>query len=94
MRELANLIERAMILSPGRTLEVPLDEIKARRPPASTGEDGDTTLHGAERAHILRALEETNWVLGGPKGAAARLGMKRTMLQYRMQRLGIAPRAR
>jgi len=94
VRELANLIERAMILSPGRTLEVPLDEIKARRPPTATEDDASTTLHSVERAHILRALEESNWVLGGPKGAAARLGMKRTTLQYRMQRLGIAPRAR
>ncbi|HXK22337.1 MAG TPA: helix-turn-helix domain-containing protein, partial [Myxococcota bacterium] len=47
-------------------------------------------LEGMERAHILRALEEANWVLGGPKGAAARLGMKRTSLQYRMQKLGIS----
>ncbi|HTR57592.1 MAG TPA: sigma 54-interacting transcriptional regulator, partial [Casimicrobiaceae bacterium] len=94
VRELANLIERAIILSPGRTLEVPLDELKPRHPPDAKQENDDTTLHGAERAHILRALEETNWVLGGPNGAAARLGMKRTTLQYRMQRLGIAPRAR
>jgi formate hydrogenlyase transcriptional activator len=83
-----------MILSPGRTLEVPLDELRPRRPPTATEENGGTTLHSVERAHILRALEEANWVLGGPKGAAARLGMKRTTLQYRMQRLGIAPRAR
>jgi formate hydrogenlyase transcriptional activator len=53
-------------------------------------EDADATLEGMERAHILRALEEANWVLGGPKGAAARLGMKRTSLQYRMQKLGIS----
>ena len=94
VRELANLIERAIILSPGRTLQVPLDELKPRHPPDAKQENDDTTLHGAERAHILRALEETNWVLGGPNGAAARLGMKRTTLQYRMQRLGIAPRPR
>jgi formate hydrogenlyase transcriptional activator len=94
VRELANLIERAMILSPGRTLEVPLDELRPRHPPTSMEEGSDTTLQSAERAHILRALEETNYVLGGPKGTAARLGMKRTTLQYRMQRLGIAPRTR
>jgi len=92
VRELANLVERAMILSRGRTLEVPIEELKPRQnQPASIDENGaGETLHGVERAHILRVLEEANWVLGGPNGAAARLGMKRTTLQYRMQRLGIA----
>jgi formate hydrogenlyase transcriptional activator len=94
VRELANLVERAMIFSTGRTLEVPIEELKSRRPPAAKIENGGTTLHSLERAHILRALEEANWVLGGPKGAAAQLGMKRTTLQYRMQRLGIASRPR
>ena len=94
VRELANLVERAMILSPGRVLEVPLDALETRRPLADTPESGDATLHAAERAHIIRTLEAADWVLGGPKGAAARLGIKRTTLQYRMQRLGIAPRRR
>jgi formate hydrogenlyase transcriptional activator len=89
VRELANLVERALILSPGRTLEVPLDELGPRDPPVASEEKDDATLQSVEREHILRALEEANWVLGGPKGAAARLGMKRTTLQYRMQRLGI-----
>jgi len=89
VRELANLIERAMILSRGRTLEVPLDELARRRPDVAHG-NGGTTLQGVERAHIVRALEQANWVLGGPRGAAARLGMKRTTLQSLMKRLGIA----
>jgi formate hydrogenlyase transcriptional activator len=89
VRELANLVERAMILSRGRTLEVPIDDLSPRRPLAAPTENGDTALQDVERDHILRALEESNWVLDGHKGAAARLGMKRTTLQYRMQRLGI-----
>ncbi|MDC4226891.1 MAG: hypothetical protein MPW15_22280 [Candidatus Manganitrophus sp.] len=51
--------------------------------------DGNATLEAAERKHILRVLQETNWVIGGPSGAAARLGMKRTTLQSKIQRLGI-----
>ena len=93
VRELANLIERAMILSKGRTLEVPLAELKRRRPRADH-EDGASTLEAVERMYILRVLGETNWMLGGPRGAAARLGMKRTTLQSLMRRLGITrPRA-
>ena len=93
VRELANLIERAMILSRGRTLDVPLSELKQRRPRADRN-DGATTLEAVERTHILRVLGETNWMLGGPRGAAARLGMKRTTLQSLMRRLGITrPRA-
>jgi len=93
VRELANLIERAMILSKGRTLEVPLGELKRRRSRADH-EDRASTLEAVERMHILRVLRETNWTLGGPRGAAARLGMKRTTLQSLMRRLGIIrPRA-
>src|SRR6266481_159000 len=88
VRELANLIERAMILSKARTLDVPLAELRRRRPRADP-EDGASTLEAVERMHILRVLGETNWVLGGPRGAAARLGMKRTTLQSLMRRLGI-----
>jgi formate hydrogenlyase transcriptional activator len=87
VRELENLIERAVILSPGQVLRVPLTELK----PVSDGRPaGLSTLADAEREHILRALEESSWVLGGPRGAATRLGMKRTTLQSRMQKLGIA----
>src|SRR5205823_4650959 len=87
VRELANLLERAMILSKGRTLEVPLVELERRRPRAHH-EDG-ASLEDVERTHIRRVLGETNWMLGGPRGAAARLGMKRTTLQSLMRRLGI-----
>jgi formate hydrogenlyase transcriptional activator len=52
-----------------------------------------TTLEEAEREHILRALQECKWVVGGPAGAAARLGLKRTTLQSRMQKLGIVRRS-
>jgi formate hydrogenlyase transcriptional activator len=86
IRELENLIERAVILSRGPVLEVPLAELTE-----SSNHRGVTavTLEAAEREHILRILQETGWVLAGPRGAAARLGMKRTTLQSRMQKLGI-----
>jgi formate hydrogenlyase transcriptional activator len=87
IRELENLIERAVILSPSPVLHIPLSELKSNpdgHPP------GLPTLAEAERDHILRALEESKWILGGPKGAAAMLGMKRTTLQSRMQKLGIS----
>ncbi len=87
VRELENLIERAVILSAGPALRVPLAELK---PPAEAATEGLVTLEAAERQHILRALDETNGVLGGPRGAATRLGMKRTTLQSRMRKLGIS----
>jgi formate hydrogenlyase transcriptional activator len=86
IRELENLIERAVIVSPGPVLRVPLSELKL---PAEPIAGGILTLEAAERQHILRALESTKWVLAGPHGAAAKLGMKRTTLQSRMQKLGI-----
>ncbi len=85
IRELENLIERAVIVSPGPVLRVPLSELK---PPSEPAGD-NLTLRAAERDHILRALEATNWVLAGPRGAAARLGMKRTTLQSKMRKLGV-----
>jgi hypothetical protein len=92
VRELANLVERAMILSKGRTLEIPLAELGRWQPPDH--DDRAATLRAVERMHILRVLGETNWTLGGPRGAAVRLGMKRTTLQALMRRLGITrPRA-
>jgi len=87
VRELENLIERAVILSPGVELHVPLAELKA---PAREGAQPVTTLEAAERDHIVRALQVANWVIGGPTGAAAKLGMKRTTLQSKMQKLGIS----
>jgi formate hydrogenlyase transcriptional activator len=86
IRELENLIERAVILSRGATLEVPLAEL---RKPADSASDSSETLESAERDHILRVLRDTGWVLAGPTGAAARLGIKRTTLQARMSKLGI-----
>ncbi|TMB17584.1 MAG: AAA family ATPase [Deltaproteobacteria bacterium] len=88
VRELENLIERAVILSSGPHLTVPLAHLARRSTPAAQDESA-STLEGVERAHITRVLEETNWMLGGPRGAAARLGMKRTTLQSLMKRLAI-----
>jgi formate hydrogenlyase transcriptional activator len=91
VRELENFIERAVILSRGAELEIPLAEFKQRsKLAAAASRDGPATLEHAEREHIVRALGETKWVIGGPTGAAARLGMKRTTLQSRMRKLGIA----
>ncbi|HEU4387148.1 MAG TPA: sigma 54-interacting transcriptional regulator [Blastocatellia bacterium] len=94
IRELENVIERAVILTPGPHLKVPLTELKptaasTASTPSTVNAPPLTTLEDAERQHILRALEETGWVIGGPGGAATRLGMKRTTLQARMQKLGI-----
>jgi len=86
IRELENLIERAVIVSPGPVLRVPLGDLKLPSEPVP-GEI--LTLDAAEREHILKALEASNWVLAGPKGAAVRLGVKRTTLQSRMQKLGV-----
>jgi len=87
IRELENLIERSVILSQGPDLHVPLGELKA---PATSGHNGVATLEAAEREHIQRVLRETNWVIGGPSGAATRLGMKRTTLQSKIRKLGIS----
>ncbi len=86
IRELENLIERAVILTRGSTLEIPRSELRI----APDDKGGPTTLEDAEREHIRRTLEQANWVVGGPNGAAARLGMKRTTLQSKMKKLGIA----
>ncbi len=87
VRELQNLIERAVILSPGTSLRAPLDELTE---PSSRTDL--STLEEMEREHVLRALRESNWVTGGPNGAAVRLGMKRTTLAYRIRKLGIPVR--
>jgi formate hydrogenlyase transcriptional activator len=89
VRELANLVERAMILSRGRTLEVPLDDLTRARPETAASSHRGAAGPGLPRDDILRALEQANWVLGGARGAAARLGMKRTTLQSLMKRLSI-----
>jgi formate hydrogenlyase transcriptional activator len=86
VRELENLIERAVILTSGAVLRVPLAELvedKAASLPSSS------TLEEAERQHILRVLRETRGVIAGSNGAAARLGLKRTTLNFKMRKLGI-----
>ena len=89
IRELQNLVERGVILSRGSTLEIPLTELK-RSTRLSNQNNSSTTLEAVERDHILRVLSETRWVIGGPSGAAARLGMNRTTLNHRMRKLGIS----
>jgi formate hydrogenlyase transcriptional activator len=99
IRELENLIERAVILSRGSTLNVPISELQqpSAIPLAAAAAAGGhqnaplvpVTLEDSEREHILKILRETKGMLGGPKGAAARLGLKRTTLQGKMKKLGI-----
>jgi formate hydrogenlyase transcriptional activator len=87
VRELQNFIERAVILSPETTLRPPLAELTTTSVPTPTPKL--STLEEVERDHVLRAIREANWVIGGPNGAAARLGMKRTTLTYRIRKLKI-----
>ena len=102
VRELENFVERAVILSPGRTLEAPLSELRrgaeadaldlappSGRSASPTRGAGARTLAEVERQHIRETLERTKWVVGGPKGAAKLLGVSRTTLQGRIKRLGI-----
>jgi formate hydrogenlyase transcriptional activator len=85
VRELENFIERSVILSDGTILNVPVSELR----PTYAGARHDVTLESLEREHILRMLRETGGVISGLRGAATRLGMKRTTLQSRMQKMGI-----
>jgi len=87
IRELRNFIERSVILSPGRTLCAPLKDLKSNPTPIA---GIPVTLEDAERAHICKTLEQTKWVVGGSRGAAVRLGIKRSTLYFRMRRLGIS----
>ena len=88
IRELENFIERSVILSEGNRLSPPLSELREEisRQPSESG----ATLRDKEREHIIEILRQTRGALSGPAGAAARLGLKRTTLQYKMQRLGIS----
>ena len=89
VRELQNFVERAVILTPHSILRAPVAELE----PFTPRQERDAPMSGLaelERDHIVRALEASNWVVGGRNGAAARLGMKRTSLVYRMQKLGIS----
>ena len=88
IRELQNFIERSVILSPGVALQAPLESLSesVETPLASAG---PLTLKEAEATHIISVLNQANWVVGGPKGAAEKLGVKRTTLIATMRRLGI-----
>ena len=86
VRELENFLERSVILSEGSVLRVPLGELEPELSPYSKGDD---SLHTAEREHILRVLRDSGGVLAGPRGAAIKLGLKRTTLQSKMRRLHI-----
>jgi formate hydrogenlyase transcriptional activator len=88
IRELQNLIERAVILTSGPVLCVPLDDLKNRTGPDSAKFEFQTVAE-TERALILATLKKTKWVIAGPNGAAERLGMNRSTLQFRMNKLGI-----
>jgi formate hydrogenlyase transcriptional activator len=98
VRELENFIERAVIISPGKVLNAPLAELDhSNRSPvvAAPGASARaTTLEECARDHILHALSETRWIVGGSNGAAALLGVKRTTLIWKMQKLGIARKVR
>jgi formate hydrogenlyase transcriptional activator len=89
VRELQNVIERAVILTSGKSLQVPLSDLQLLTQPSEPSVAA-VTLLDVEREHILSALRESAWVIGGSKGAAARLGMKRSTLQHKMKKLGIA----
>jgi formate hydrogenlyase transcriptional activator len=101
IRELQNVIERAVIISTGPALNVDVADLKFSKAgssvekaasPKSTNGALHDVLEQAERQQILEALEHCNWVVAGPKGAAAHLGMKRSTLQQRIRKLGIARR--
>src|SRR5712692_789649 len=87
IRELQNFIERSVILTSGNVLHPPLASLKSAAEAESLGA---ITLEDAERNHIRKTLDETRWVVAGPNGAAARLGIKRSTLYFRMQKLGIS----
>ncbi len=88
IRELENVIERAVILSPGPVLRVPIQDLHTRIAPGHKHERSQT-LEEVERKHIVTTLRETRWVLSGPRGAATRLGLNRATLYFRMKKLGI-----
>ena len=87
IRELQNFVERAVILSPGTVLQAPLESLRwAEQFTPSEPQ----TLVQAEAGHILRVLKDADWIVGGPKGAASKLGLKRTTLIAKMRRLGLS----
>jgi formate hydrogenlyase transcriptional activator len=88
IRELQNLVEHSVILSSGPMLRVPLTGLQSSSPASEVGTKR-WTMDEAEREHILATLKDTKWVVSGARGAAARLGMNRSTLQFRMKRLRI-----
>jgi formate hydrogenlyase transcriptional activator len=94
VRELQNVVERAVIVTRGSVLNVATHDLTSRstplpNPPSRPAKNIQSVLDETERQQIVRALEASNWVIAGPNGAAARLGMKRSTLQARMQKLGV-----
>ena len=87
IRHLQNFIERSVVLTRGTELRAPVAELTNGELP----DNGARTLADADRAHIIATLRETNCVVGGRNGAAARLGLQRTTLIAKMRRLGISP---
>jgi formate hydrogenlyase transcriptional activator len=88
VRELENLIERAVIMTAGTALDVPLPEVKLPQPPPPSPRTSNQ-VDGAERDLIIKALRESRGILAGPNGAATRLGLKRTTLQYKLKKFAI-----
>jgi formate hydrogenlyase transcriptional activator len=89
VRELENLIERSVILSTGSALQVTLPELERTSAKVVVTAPASDTLESSDRELIIKVLRETRGILAGPKGAASRLGLKRTTLQYKMKKLGI-----
>jgi formate hydrogenlyase transcriptional activator len=90
IRELENFIERAVILSSGPELQAAVPPLNTAAVPASAEASAPTIkLEDAERLHILRILQETNWTIGGPRGAASKLGLNRSTLRSKMSKLDI-----
>ena len=90
IRELQNVLERSVILTNGSVLQVPMTELIGKTVPTTLNGTSSAESHDAERARILKALEEARGQVGGPDGAAARLGLKRTTLQSRMRKFNIS----
>ena len=90
IRELQNVLERSVILTNGSVLQVPMTELTGKTIPTTLNGTPAADAHNAERARILKALEEARGQVGGPDGAAARLGLKRTTLQSRMRKFNIS----
>src|SRR4029450_9980055 len=90
IRELQNVLERSVILTSGSTLDVSIPEVTANAAPRTIHSRTLNASQVTEREQIIKALEEANGQVGGPNGAAARLGLKRTTLQSRMRKYKIA----